>query len=65
AKDISTKSLVVHDKSDKIAAVSSAYAIDKSLKNSELLITEGFGHSLYNAVVDQKIISFIKNDPDE
>lgn len=65
AKDISTKSLVVHDKSDKIATVSSAYAIDKSLKKSELLITEGFGHSLYNADVDQKIISFIENDSNE
>lgn len=65
AKDITTKSLVIHDKNDKIAPVASAYAIDKSLKNSELVITKDFGHSLYNTNVDQKIISFIENDSNE
>lgn len=60
AKDLTAETLVIHDKTDRIARISSAYKIHESLKNAELYITEGFGHSLYNSKVDDKVISFIK-----
>lgn len=53
--------LVIHDKDDDDVSVKSAYNIQKHLKNSELLITEGLGHRkiLGDDNVINKIINFI------
>ncbi|MDT0685808.1 alpha/beta hydrolase [Autumnicola psychrophila] len=61
AKGIETSTLIIHDENDVDVAVSSAYEIDKVLKNSELIITEGLGHRriLGDPVVINKIATFI------
>lgn len=54
--------LIVHDKGDDDVSVKAAYHIQKHLKNSEIMITEGLGHRkiLGDDTVTQKIIEFIK-----
>lgn len=54
--------LIVHDKDDDDVSVKAAYHIQKHLKNSEIMITEGLGHRkiLGDDNVIQKIIEFIK-----
>lgn len=54
--------LIVHDKDDDDVSVKAAYHIQKHLKNSEIMITEGLGHRkiLGDDTVIQKIIEFIK-----
>ena len=54
--------LIVHDKDDDDVSVKAAYHIQKHLKNSEIMITEGLGHRkiLGDDNVTQKIIEFIK-----
>ena len=54
--------LIVHDKGDDDVSVKAAYHIQKHLKNSEIMITEGLGHRkiLGDDNVIQKIIEFIK-----
>lgn len=54
--------LIVHDRDDDDVSVKAAYHIQKHLKNSEIMITEGLGHRkiLGDDNVIQKIIEFIK-----
>ena len=54
--------LIVHDKDDDDVSVKAAYHIQKHLKNSEIMITEGLGHRkiLGDDNVIQKIIEFVK-----
>ena len=54
--------LIVHDKDDDDVSVKAAYHIQKHLKNSAIMITEGLGHRkiLGDDNVIQKIIEFIK-----
>lgn len=54
--------LIVHDKDDDDVSVKAAYHIQKHLKNSEIMITEGLGHRkiLGDDTVIQKIIEFVK-----
>ncbi|MDT0691790.1 alpha/beta hydrolase [Salegentibacter sp. F188] len=61
AEGIATPTLIVHDKNDVDVNISSAYEIDKALKNSQLHITEGLGHRriLGNPDVINKIATFI------
>lgn len=61
AKLVEIPVLVIHDKDDNDVSVKSAYNIQKHLKNSQLLITEGLGHRkiLGNETVIHKIIDFI------
>lgn len=51
--------LIIHDKKDKIIPFSDAELIHKNFKNSQLIATKGFGHSLNNEVVYNHIIDFI------
>lgn len=60
AKTIKQKGLVFHDVYDKIAPVSSAKAIHANWTNSELIITEGAGHSLNNEAIHSEIVRFLK-----
>ena len=45
-KQIKAKTLIFHDREDKIIPVSHAKKLDKLLLNSELFTTDGFGHIL-------------------
>ena len=61
AQQVKVKSLIIHDKYDKIAPYNDAIAIDKNLKNSKLIITEGAGHSLTKNHINTSLINFIQN----
>lgn len=54
--------LVIHDQNDGDVSVNGAYHIEKHLKHSELLITEGLGHRkiLGDPIVIEKILTFIE-----
>ena len=59
-KTLTVNALIIHDKQDDVARVADARDIHGALKGSELVITEGYGHRLQNAVVYQKIVDFLK-----
>jgi len=59
AKHVDTPSLIVHDKYDKIVPFTEAKDIHNTLKNSELMITEGAGHSLHKTTIYKKVLEFI------
>ena len=61
AQDVDIPSLVIHDKYDKIVPYKEAVAIDKALTKSELLLTEGAGHSLNTKHIEEEIIKFLKH----
>ncbi|MDO1499859.1 alpha/beta hydrolase [Winogradskyella maritima] len=56
------RSLIIHDKKDKIIPFSDGESYAKNFKNSEFIATEGFGHSLKDASLAPKIIAFINQD---
>lgn len=62
AEKIKIPTLIIHDSEDKYVNVSSAVSIRQSLKNGELLITNGLGHHkiFKDNFVIQRIIDFIK-----
>lgn len=59
AKILKTPSLVIHDKYDRVAPVEAAHAIAGNLENSQMVITEGQGHSLNRRSVIDRYIDFI------
>ncbi|MDQ7916042.1 alpha/beta hydrolase [Mesonia sp. MT50] len=61
AKKVKKPGLIIHDQYDKIAPIAASKAIHKEWKNSELIITEGGGHSLNNEQVYQHMLSFINH----
>ena len=61
AAKIDVEGLIIHDKKDKIIKYSEAELISSNLKNSTLISTEGFGHSLRDDSVNKAIIDFINN----
>lgn len=60
-KKIETEGLIIHDKQDKIIGYDEAELIARNYKNSTLKTTEGFGHGLKDASIDDAIINFINN----
>ena len=54
------KGLIFHDRLDKIAPYHASVDVHKHWKGSELFSTEGFGHSMHQDVVNEKIIAFLK-----
>ena len=62
ASKVNIPTLVIHDSGDKFVPVSSAISIRQSLKNGELLITNGLGHHkiFKDSTVIQRIIDFIQ-----
>ena len=64
AKSVKIPTLVIHDTEDKDVPVSCAHHIRQNLKQGEILITNGLGHSriLKDAKVIQRIIEFIKRN---
>ena len=61
AEKIEVPVLIIHDKDDDDVSVKAAYNIQKHLKQSEIMITEGLGHRkiLGDEAVIQKIKEFI------
>jgi len=59
AKTIQTKVLIVHDTADKIVAFSEAEKIVSTWKNAEFITTNGFGHSLHDVDLYEKVVRFI------
>jgi len=56
---IKAKGLIIHDKKDRIIPHEDAQLFANRYKNSELITTKGFGHSLTNDSLTPKIIDFI------
>jgi pimeloyl-ACP methyl ester carboxylesterase len=61
AKDLKIDTLIIHDKYDKIVPYNEAEHIHKSLKFSELMITEGAGHSLHQVKIYKRVLNFLEN----
>ncbi len=59
SENLLLKSLIAHDKLDKVVLVSESQKIAKSLKNAEFIETEGLGHSMHNDELYQKITRFV------
>lgn len=62
AAKIDIPTLIIHDSEDKYVSVRSAVSIRQSLRNGELLITNGLGHHriFKDSFVAQRIIDFIQ-----
>lgn len=56
---IQVDGLIIHDKKDKIIPFNDSEAIHKNLKNSKLIPTSGYGHSLNSEEVNNHILAFI------
>ena len=62
ARDINDiEGLIIHDKKDNIIPYSDAELIHKNFKNSQLIATDGFGHSLNHDEVYNHISNFINS----
>ena len=56
----SKKGLLFHDRLDKITPYHASVDVHKHWKGSELVSTEGFGHSMHQNEVNDKIIAFLE-----
>lgn len=59
SEHISSKGLIIHDSDDRIIPYEDAVLINQSFKNSKLITTKGFGHSLNNEIVTNHIYEFL------
>ncbi|WP_299125366.1 alpha/beta hydrolase [uncultured Winogradskyella sp.] len=59
SENISAEGLIIHDKKDRIIPYEDALLFANRYKNSELISTSGFGHSLKDTSLIPKIIEFI------
>lgn len=55
------KGLLFHDKLDKQVAYTESVKVHKNWKGSQLVLTEGLGHSMHQAEVNDQIIAFLKS----
>ncbi len=53
------KGLIFHDRLDAIAPFHASESVHASWKGSELIATEGLGHSMHQPEVNQKIVDFL------
>lgn len=58
---IAAKGLIIHDKKDRIIPYEDGQLLANHYKNSELITTTGFGHSLKDASLTPQIIEFIND----
>jgi len=61
SKEIQAKGLIIHDKKDRIIPYEDAQLFANRFKNSELITTKGFGHSLIDESLTPKIIEYINS----
>jgi len=59
-KKINFPTLVIHDKEDETVAVEDSISYHKILKNSQLVVTEGYGHALQGEPIFKDIVSFLR-----
>lgn len=59
-KSFNFKGLIIHDQLDDIIPYSDALSIKESFKNSNLITTNGLGHSLSHVSVEDHISNFIE-----
>ena len=59
AKNFTKKGLLIHDEFDKIAPCTDSELVHKNWKNSNLIITQGFGHSLHQEEISNAVIEFL------
>ncbi|APY10330.1 alpha/beta hydrolase [Seonamhaeicola sp. S2-3] len=59
SRDIDAEALIIHDVKDMIIPFSDAKRINKNFKNSTLISTKGFGHSLKDTSVTKNILEFL------
>ena len=59
AASIEAKGLIIHDKRDRIIPYEDAQLLANRFRNSELISTSGFGHSLKDESLTPQIIKFI------
>jgi len=55
------KGLLLHDKLDRIAPFHASEKVHEAWGNSELIPTEGLGHSMHQDGVNKQIVDFLKN----
>ena len=60
-ENIHSEGLIIHDEDDLIIPFNDAIKIKSNFKNSKLITTKGFGHSLNNQKVTQHISEFIEH----
>jgi pimeloyl-ACP methyl ester carboxylesterase len=60
-ESIIAKGLIIHDKKDRIIPYEDGQLFANRYKNSELISTTGFGHSLKDASLTPRIIEFINS----
>jgi len=58
---LSLEGLIIHDEKDTIIPYQDALSINNSLKNSKLITTTGFGHSLIDDSISNYIYEFLKS----
>jgi len=61
SKTITAKGLLIHDKFDTIIPYTDAEDFKTFYKNSKLITTEGFGHTLKSETVDDHILAFVSH----
>ncbi|MGI9550625.1 MAG: alpha/beta fold hydrolase [Aurantibacter sp.] len=61
SEKISIKGLLIHDELDRITPIAGSEKVHASWKNSTLVKTKGFGHSLHQDAVSEKVIDFLKS----
>ena len=61
AKTLHSQGLIIHDEDDPVIPYSDALLIQSNFKNSALITTKGFGHSLNHKNVTLHISEFIEN----
>jgi pimeloyl-ACP methyl ester carboxylesterase len=60
-KNIHLPTLIIHDNQDSIAPVADAYRYQENLRQGQLLITNGLGHSLQGTAVYNGILAFLED----
>lgn len=58
-KKINLPTLLIHDKEDETVNVEDSISYHKILKNSKLILTEGYGHSLQGKDIFEDVIAFL------
>lgn len=60
AQSIQNKALIIHDKKDRDTDFQYSVRLHDAWKNSELILTEGLGHSLKSKELESVILDFLK-----
>ena len=58
-KKIHLPTLLIHDTEDETVDVKDSISYHKILKNSQLIVTEGYGHSLQGKDIFKDIVAFL------